>query len=406
MTQEPRSDASREHGVDARERSTVHPSDAVEPVTEAQPRPRRSERNSHRRSARRGVSAPDSARRKKTLAAVAGLAVVVLIVVVPLVAAWRVLFVPQTRVEAGQPVLVDIPSGAATGEIAEILAEAGVIENASLFRLRARMDGIDADFRPGAYELETGMSYNVVVERLTTGVPVEYVTVTVPEGLTIPETAARIEEATGIPASEFTVLAESQAATFSAAHPYLAEAYRGSLEGYLFPKTYRVVEGSSAADVIEMMLDQFDTEIAAVDLSYPNGRKMSLQEVVTVASIIEREARLAEERPLVSSVIYNRLDRDMLLEMCSTVEYLLPGSRPRLTYEDLEIDSPYNTYIYPGLPPGPIASPGLASLQAAASPAKTDYLYYVLTGEDGSHTFAETYDEFLSAKAQSKEAIP
>jgi UPF0755 protein len=373
---------------------------------EVSQRPRRSKPKSRGRATRRGVSAPDPAGRKKTLAAVVALAVIVLVVGIPVVTAWRVLLVPQTNVAAGQGIVIDIPEGADTGEIAEILAQAGVVENASLFRLRARLDGVDGDFRPGAYELETGMTYEAVVERLTTGVPVEYVTVTIPEGLTVTETAARVEEATGIPAAEFTSLAQTGAAMFAQEHPYLADAYNGSLEGYLFPKTYRVVEGSAAADVIELMLDQFDAEIATVDLAYPTKRGMSLGEVVTAASIIEREAQLADERPLVSSVIYNRLDRDMLLEMCATVEYLLPGTRPRLTYEDLKIDSPYNTYIYPGLPPGPIASPGLASLQAAASPAKTDYLYYVLTGDDGSHTFAENYDDFLKAKADSKEAIP
>ena len=406
MTKELQSEVSQAPDPDTPGDGASGPSSPMNVGADAQPRPRRSKPTRHRHSRRRGLKAPDSSDRKKTLAAVAALALMVLVVGIPVVAAWRVLGVPATDVAAGQSIIVDIPSGAGTGEIADILAEAGVIGNASLFRLRARMDGIDGDFRPGAYDLVTGMSYDEVVARLTTGVPVKYVTVTVPEGLTIAETAARVEEGTGIPAAEFTALAQTGASTFVTEHPYLADAYQGSLEGYLFPKTYRIVEESTAADVIEMMLDQFDVETTGLDLSYPTGRKMNLNDVVIAASIIEREAQLDEERPLVSSVIYNRLDQNMLLEMCATVEYLLPGTRPRLTYEDLEIDSPYNTYIYPGLPPGPIASPGLASLQAAASPAKTDYLYYVLTGDDGSHTFAETYDEFLSAKAYSKEAIP
>lgn len=329
-----------------------------------------------------------------------------LLIGVPAITAWRVLLVPDTRVLPGNPVTVEVPSGAGTAEIARMLADAGVIENAAMFRLRARIDGVDGKLRSGVYELETGMSYQAVVDALLVGPPVAFVTVTVPEGLTVAQTAERFESAAGIPAAEFVELASRQASSFAADHPYLATAYGGSLEGFLFPKTYRVVEGATARDVIEMMLDQFDTEIAAVDLSYPTSRGMDLHEVVTVASIIEREARLDEERPLVSSVIYNRLDRGMRLEMCATVEYLLPGTRPRLTYEDLKIDSPYNTYLYEGLPPGPIASPGLASLQAAAAPAKTKYLYYVLTGEDGSHTFAETYAEFLRAKERSREVVP
>jgi UPF0755 protein len=128
--------------------------------------------------------------------------------------------------------------------------------------------------------------------------------------------------------------------------------------------------------------------------------------VVTIASMIEREARIAKERPVVSSVIYNRLKKNMRLEIDATIEYILPGTRPRLLNKHLKIDSPYNTYMYGGLPPGPIASPGLASLEAAAHPADTEYLYYVLTSKDGSHTFTKTLEEFLIAKEKSREVVP
>jgi UPF0755 protein len=128
--------------------------------------------------------------------------------------------------------------------------------------------------------------------------------------------------------------------------------------------------------------------------------------MVTLASMIEREARLAEERPLVSSVIYNRLAIGMKLEIDATIEYVIKKNRPRLPNSDLAVESPYNTYKYAGLPPGPIASPGLASLEAAAAPAQTEYIYYVLTGTDGSHTFCVTYEEFLVAKEKSREVTP
>ena len=122
--------------------------------------------------------------------------------------------------------------------------------------------------------------------------------------------------------------------------------------------------------------------------------------------MVEREARVADERPLVSSVIHNRLARGMKLEIDATIEYVIKKNRPRLLNSDLLIESPYNTYKYGGLPPGPIASPGLASLRAAAAPAQTGYLYYVLTSKDGSHTFTETYEEFLVAKEKSREVTP
>lgn len=373
-------------------------------------RTRGADRTAARRATRgsqRGVRPADAKSRRRTLMAVVTLVVVILLVGVPIYAAWQLFLVPEVEVTTvGEPVTVEIPSGSGTGDIAEILAEAGVIDNSAMFRLRARMDKIDGKLRSGTYELATGMEYDAVVEKLLAGPPIKYVEVTIPEGLTVEQIAARVEEKTGIPAAEIVALALGQAEQFVAEHPYLAGAYAGSLEGYLFPKTYRVVEGATAADVIDMMLDQFETEIAGVDMAYPNGRGMSLHQVVTLASMIEREARVADERPLVSSVIYNRLDRGMRLEIDATIEYVIKENRPRLLNKDLEIDSPYNTYKVNGLPPGPIASPGLASLQAAAAPAQTNFIYYVLTSKDGSHTFAETYAEFLVAKEKSREVTP
>jgi len=331
---------------------------------------------------------------------------ILLAVLIPAYGAWQLLMRPEVDVEAGLPVQVEIPEGAGTREIAEILAENGVIENAAMFRLRTRTGDIDGKLRSGIYDLATGMPYEAVIEKLLAGPPIPYVTVTIPEGYRLEQIAERYEEVAGIPAADFLELAKSQVATFSANHPYLADVPTGSLEGYLFPKTYRIVEGSSASDVIEIMLDQFDLELQEVDLAAAYDRGLSLHEVVTIASMVEREAKVGEERPLVSSVIQNRIERGMKLEIDATIEYVLQANRPRLLNKDLEIDSPYNTYMYGGLPPGPIASPGLASLQAAAQPAETEYIYYVLTSEDGSHTFATNYQDFLDAKEKSREVTP
>ena len=130
-----------------------------------------------------------------------------------------------------------------------------------------------------------------------------------------------------------------------------------------------------------------------------------MPQIVTMASIIEREARIPKERPLVSSVIYNRLARDMKLEICATVEYVLPGNRFRLSWKETRTPSPYNTYLHKGLTPGPISNPGLASLKAAASPADTDFIFYVLTGKDGSQTYASNAADFAKAKRKSKEVF-
>lgn len=333
---------------------------------------------------------------------VASLAVLVLVVGV---FAWNVLLRPVERVEPGEEVTVTVPAGAGTVVIGGLLARSGVVPNPNGFRVRVGLAGAEGKLRAGTYELMTGMSYSEVIEALVTGPAERFVQVTIPEGFVIEQIAARLESTLGVPEAETLELAKGGAAEFAAEHPYLENAHEGSLEGYLFPKTYRVREGSSARQVIAQMLDQFDIEFATVDTAAATAEGFGTHEIVTMASIIEREARLASERPLVSSVIRNRLGRGMRLEIDATIEYVLPGNRFRLRYKDLEIDSPFNTYRNPGLPPGPIANPGLASLEAAANPQRTEYLYYVLTGKDGSHTFTTNKADFLKAKERSKEVF-
>lgn len=331
--------------------------------------------------------------------------VVVLVAVVAGIVGWELFFAPTSDVEPGIAVTIVVPEGSNTRQIAEQLAQAGVVSSASRFRLEAREANADGKLRAGTYELATGMPNDLVIERLLAGEAEKFVKVTIPEGWRITQIAKRLEKQAGIPAEEFRELAENGADEFAAEHPYLKGAYGDSLEGFLFPKTYDFPEGVSAREAIEIMLDQFDREVEQVDVAGAKQRGLSLAEVVNAASIIERETRLAKERELVSSVIHNRLDRGMRLQMCSTVVYVLNKNELRLTTAETKTDSPYNTYLHEGLPPGPIASPGLASLQAAASPADTDYLYYVLTGKDGSHTFASNDSDFLRAKSKSKEVF-
>lgn len=318
---------------------------------------------------------------------------------------WNVLFRPMTQVASGRPVTLTVPSGAGTASIGAILAGEGVVANPTAFRIRVSLSGADGKLRAGTYEFETGMSYGDTIAALTKGPPQRFVEITIPEGFVVEQIAARLESELGIPQAETLALAKEGAGVFADEHPYLADAHEGSLEGYLFPKTYRVPAAATARQVLKMMLDQFDVEFAAVDTRTATADGFSTHEIVTMASIIEREAKLAPERPMVSSVIRNRLSIGMRLEIDATIEYILPGNRFRLTYKDLEVDSPYNSYRNGGLPPGPIASPGLASLEAAASPVSTDYLYYVLTGRDGSHTFATNKRDFLKAKERSKEVF-
>jgi len=358
------------------------------------------------RSDVRPSSAEEVSDKRHTLRLVVVLVGLILAIGIPAFGVWSILVRPQVNVTSGQPVHIVVPQGADTQAIAKILASEGIVDNAAMFRLRARIDAVDDELKPGEYDLTTGMQYEVVVDRLVAGPSIDYVNVTIPEGFTIAQMAERLEQQAGIPAGEFSDLALKQSASFATDFAFLEDVHTSSLEGYLFPKTYRVTGGSTARDAIEMMLAQFESEISQVDLSYARSRNLDFHDVVTIASMIEREASVADERPVVSSVIYNRLDKKMRLEIDATIEYILPGTRPRLLNKHLKIDSPYNTYMYGGLPPGPIASPGLASLEAAAHPAETAYLYYVLTGTDGSHTFAKTLEEFLVAKDKSREVVP
>lgn len=312
------------------------------------------------------------------------------------------LYHPEVEIAAGQPVHITVPPGATTADIAELLAASGVVDSALMFRYQARESGLDGDLKPGEYDLATGMPYDAVLEKLAGGPPIVTVDVTIPEGFTARQVAERFAAQAGVPGDELLALVTTGAGDFVAEHPYLEGAHAGSLEGFLFPATYTLKPGAPAHDVVEMMLDHFDSQVATLDLTYAQSRGLDITDVVIIASILEREAQRAEEFPLVSSVIYNRLAKPMRLQLCATVLYTMPAGTTSLTNDDLDEDSPYNTYLHDGLPVGPISNPGLAALTAAAAPADTDFYYYVLTGADGSQTFTKTYDEFLSAKASSE----
>ena len=347
---------------------------------------------------------PPSRRRPALVRTLVGAASVLAVCAVGLLAAafWMFFMSPQNSVAVGTPVVIDIAAGSSNAQIARVLTEAGIVRNANMFRLRTRFTRADAGLKPGVYHLTTGMLYESVVSALKRGPDAVLVTVTIPEGFVIEQIAARVQSAAGVSRLDFLRLARGGAKQFVARHPLLEGAYKGSLEGYLFPKTYEIRRGESAAQVIEMMLTQFDTEAAGVDFAPARQRGLSPRQVVVVASMIERESKLSAERPLTSSVIYNRLHIGMLLKIDATIEYVLRDKRFRLTNRDLRTPSPYNTYSHKGLPPGPISNPGLASIKAAAAPADTRFLYYVLTGKDGSHTFATSLADFLVAKARSK----
>ena len=308
-------------------------------------------------------------------------------------------------VEPGLEVTVVVSEGASTSEIARLLRSAGVISDERAFRNAVTARNADTSLKPGQYVLITGMDLDELIALLIEGPPpIEPGTrLTIPEGLTVEKTAALVEEICGIPQEEFLALAYS-ADTYVPDYDFLAlsasEIHGNSLEGFLFPKTYAIPEDATADTVIRILLNQFAIEIASVDMTYANSRNLTFFDVITAASLIERETAAEDERALVSSVIYNRLRAGWKLQIDASVVYALGPSydgHPLLNV-DTEIDSPYNTYIVQQLPAGPICSPQLASIEAAAHPADTDFYYYVLTSKDGTHTFCRNESEFNDAK--------
>ncbi len=309
------------------------------------------------------------------------------------------LFSSDSTSSTEQFVSVEIPSGSGIDDIGRTLAQRKVISSASWFNLYARFSGLGSRFKPGEYNLREGMSYWEVIKVLNEGPPrKKSYKIIVPEGFTIEQIAERLDKKTPVDIEEFKRLSSSDEGLEIADYDFLKEIPIKSLEGYLFPKTYNFSEDETAENILKVMLSQFNEDVGKLDFGTANENGLSLHEIIIIASLIEKEVKVPKERELVSAVIYNRLEKNMPLQICATVQYVLLERKANLSNEDLKVDSPYNTYLYPGLPPGPICNPGSASIEAALNPASVDYLYYVLTNSDGHHTFTSSYDEFLEAK--------
>jgi UPF0755 protein len=297
---------------------------------------------------------------------------------------------PQT------PVVVVIEPGATGGEVAALLKENDVIRSTFAFKLQARFRGFSGGFQAGKYNLTTNMTISAVLTALKKGPFVESVSATFPEGLTVSETAGKVEEQLGITAADFVKAATS--GDFSLP-PYLPKD-KDTVEGFLFPDTYDFLTDTDAAAVINRLLQQFQTVADTLPWDQAKTLGVSNYEVVVIASMIEEEAKFDEDRAKIAAVIYNRLEAGMPLQIDATIQYALGKHKARLTNRDLDIKSPYNTYLHTGLPPTPIASPGAASLAAALNPVKADYLYYVVCDDEGHHAFTNNYDEFLQLRDQ------
>ena len=302
---------------------------------------------------------------------------------------------PLATDKTARTVLVTVPRGASARQIGELLAQRHVVRYAAGFALAARLEGVGDKMRSGRYELSPAMPPRQIAQLIALGHTASDF-VTVPEGYTVAQIANRLAEHDLAPEDEFLTLARTRGRTF---HVAGWTPPNDNLEGYLFPDTYRVPRGTTARQVIELMLGNFGHRVLAphqADFArYPGG----LAAAITLASLVEREAETDADRPLIASALDNRLRQGMRLQCDATVQYALPEHKSRVLYRDLRVDSPYNTYLHAGLPPTPIASPGMPSIEAALHPAKTAYLYYVAR-PDGSHIFSATLAEHDRARAQ------
>ena len=308
---------------------------------------------------------------------------------------------PERRIEpiaaSGPPVVVTVKPGDSAKTIGAALEQKGVIRSKRLFEIMVGLSGVTNSLQAGEYEFDLGTPVIEVVHRIAEGKTASREAV-IPEGRRVEEVGEILEKAGVVTKQAFLdALVKSRYS-----EPFLQQVVATSLEGFVFPAKYEFHRGAAPEEVVATLLHGFQTNVA--DNVQLEGQELTLEQVVTLASIVEREAQTPSERPIIASVFLNRLKAGIPLQADPTVQYAVAADtasvqqytywKKELTVDDLKIDSPYNTYVYGGLPPGPIANPGLASIQAVVRPAQTNYLFFV-AGADGTHVFAETLGEHL-----------
>ena len=298
---------------------------------------------------------------------------------------------------AGETRKVVIPPGFSAQDVAKILEREGIIGSATTFLVQVRLEDAGGSIKPGTYMFTTGQDNKSVIAALVKGPPRNTYRLTIPEGLSVDQVAERLRSERRLDADTYLESAE-RPGSFNLSTLGGETLDLKSLEGLLFPNTYLLEDDTTTETLVQMQLDTFFDETADLPWAAAKALGVTPYQVVIVASMIEKEARVPEERDKVSAVIYNRLKKDMALGIDATTRYALKKWTEPLTKSDLEVDSPYNTRKVKGLPPGPIASPGLEAMRSALQPAAVDFLYYVLVDAEGHHFFTASYDEFLQAK--------
>ena len=303
------------------------------------------------------------------------------------------LFGGQKDIVEGRTVVVKITGGMSASQIARLLEDQGVIRNARAFSAEVKTRGLENVLQAGEYEFISGTPARVIMEKLAAG-EIRRIRFTIPEGFTVKQIAELLEQ---------NQLADKDA-FLAAAKDYAPYDYMKTndsrveykSEGFLFPSTYNVPAGISINALLGMLTREFDNQLTDQVRERLKEQKMSVRNFVTLASLVEKEAAVASERKFIAKVFIKRLAIFMPLQSCATIQYILGYPKPELTIADTKLPSAYNTYLHYGLPPGPIASPGLLSMQAVLNPAEEDYLYFVAR-KDGSHIFSHTHERHLAA---------
>ena len=299
-----------------------------------------------------------------------------------------------------EPVSITVEEGMGAGDVADLLAEKGIIRNASVFKVQARVDERSSQIRPGTYSFLPGATFDEILTALTVA-PSEapVFTVTIPEGLNVDQTLQRIADAEGSPFTVKQLRRGLRSVALPAWVPQQLPEGAEFFEGILFPSTYEFVRTASADEVLSRLVEETQAVMDRVGVAAQDR-----YEVLTVASLVEREARVRDEQATIASVIYNRINQGIRLQVDATVVYAKGEVVNRVLTSDLEIDSPWNTYKVDGLPPTPISGAGESAIKAAANPQRTDFLYYVVSDrETGEHAFAETLEEHNANVARYRE---
>ncbi|MBP2634165.1 MAG: mltG [Firmicutes bacterium] len=322
---------------------------------------------------------------KKTLLGIAA----VVIVGFSAIIGWTL---SQPAGTKGEVVLITIKQGTPTKIIAEELEKQNLIKNALVFRFIAKLQGVENSLQAGEYSLSPNMPIRQMLIMMSQG-QTAYQQITIPEGYTVDQIADLLAEKKLASPTKFKALAKNFTPfPYMQANPNT----KYSVEGFLFPDTYRLARGTSEEALLTMMVKQFDAKLAPEYRQRASELGLSIREVITMASLVEKEAQLSNEQPIIAGVFANRLKLNMPLQSCATIQYILGNPKAELTIQDTQIVSPYNTYQNMGLPPGPIANPGAAAIKAVISADKTDFLYFV-ADKQGKHHFSNTYEEHLAA---------